>query len=180
MIQDTPGYQAILRHYGDRRATRSGVLLIDHINQGLVILDRIGSDNVVKEAYAVHPIFQADDDLKEHFFQSVDLHPLVVLYAMEYRNIANGFLSEKIVMPVPTSAMSIFNTGPKPLHPIKISPLSAVNKMLIADKVQNRKDFDRYHKGLHDRSDELDFYFKHWLQELDISEDRYQELIEGL
>jgi len=52
--------------------------------------------------------------------------------------------------------------------------------MLVADKVQNRKDFLAYHKGTHARSDELDYYFKLWLRRLDISEERYQELVEGL
>lgn len=52
--------------------------------------------------------------------------------------------------------------------------------MLVADKVQNRKDFKRYHEGTHDRSRELAYYFDLWLTVLQISPERYEELIEGL
>jgi len=176
MIQSTRGYLAIAHHYGSRRAVRSGVLLIDHINQGLTILDRLGADDVVKEAFAVHPIFQADDDLKENFQVAADLNPMVILYAMEYRNCANAFLSH--VIEKGPDAWGKESLHPK--RPLHLSPLPPVNLMLVADKVQNRKDFELYHKGQHKRSDELDFYFKLWLQRLDVSEDRYQELIKGL
>lgn len=176
MIQDTPGYRAITRFYGDKRAKRSQVLLIDHINQGIEILNRMDADEVVMEAYAVHPIFQSNPDLKENFYQCADLHPLVVLYAMEYRSTANGFLSNQIEKgPGSWGAEEIY-----PKVPLRLSPLAPVNLMLVADKVQNRKDFLRYHKGTHDRSDELDFYFNMWLRALDISEEKYQELVEGL
>jgi hypothetical protein len=47
--------------------------------------------------------------------------------------------------------------------------------MLIADKIQNRKDFELYHLGKHERSSELDSYFKNWLERLDITEEFYQE-----
>jgi len=96
MIHDTPGYQMIARHYGDKTTARSGVLLINHINEGIEILNRYGADPVVMEAYAVHPIFQNDADLKANFYQCADLHPLITLYAIEYRNIANQFLSDQI------------------------------------------------------------------------------------
>lgn len=188
MIFETPGYKKIVQFYGDRRANRSGVLLIDHINQGIEILRRLGSDEVVMEAYAVHPIFQADDDPKVHFYQCDDLHPLITLYAMEYRNTANAFLSYKIIREDPARVWDddlktyVRPTGPTILakHPIKLSPLQPVNEMLIADKVQNRKDFLRYHAATHDRSLELDFYFRYWLDALGISEAKYQELTEGL
>jgi hypothetical protein len=176
MIQEAPGYKKIVQFYGDKRTERSGVLLINHINEGIEILNRYGADEVVMEAYAVHPIFQADPDLRDNFFQCDDLHPLIVLYAMEYRNIANGFLSNQIEK----GPDSWGRVGCYPKKPLKLSPLQPVNVMLVADKVQNRKDFLRYHKGTHDRSDELDFYFNLWLRALDISEEKYSELIEGL
>lgn len=48
--------------------------------------------------------------------------------------------------------------------------------MLIVDKVQNRKDFELYHLGKHKRSNELNQYFKNWLERLSISEDKYHHL----
>jgi hypothetical protein len=59
---------------------------------------------------------------------------------------------------------------------IRLSPLKDVNDMLIADKIQNRKDFDLYHKGKHERSEELDEYFKNWFNRLGITEEFYQEM----
>jgi len=43
-----------------------------------------------------------------------------------------------------------------------------VKYMLLADKLQNYKDFKRYHKGEHLRTEELDSYFNKWLDYLDV------------
>ncbi|MNV74432.1 hypothetical protein D3C71_1676480 [compost metagenome] len=48
--------------------------------------------------------------------------------------------------------------------------------MLIADKVQNRKDFLAHHSGTHPRRAELDHYFKVWLRALDVDEDEFSAL----
>ena len=52
--------------------------------------------------------------------------------------------------------------------------------MLVADKVQNRKDFLAFHEGIHERTLELDYYFKYWLEALQITEEMYEELVKGL
>lgn len=39
-----------------------------------------------------------------------------------------------------------------------------LNDMLLADKIQNRKDFRMYHLGKHERSDELEAYFNLWIE----------------
>jgi hypothetical protein len=179
MIEKTPGYQAIVRHYGDRRTKRSGVSLIDHINQGIKILRRIGADEVTMEAYAVHPIFQADADLKANFFQCADLNQLVVLYALEYRNMANRSLSDIVIESWQGGPHNDYRTLLLD-RPIATSPLDPVNQMLIADKVQNRKDFLIYHKGSHPRSAELDFYFNSWLKALGVDEQTYLDLVKDL
>jgi hypothetical protein len=53
----------IAEYYGDRRAKRSGVPYINHITEGLVVMDRLGASKVAKDAYCVHPIFQDDATL---------------------------------------------------------------------------------------------------------------------
>ncbi len=63
---------------------------------------------------------------------------------------------------------------------IRLSPIKAVNDMLIADKVQNRKDFLRYHYGPHQHWRELDLYFQMWLFRLGISDRQYRDLVDGL
>ena len=128
------------------------------------------------EAYAVHPIFQNDSDLLGNYLQASLLDPIVVLYAIEYRNIANNFLSDAIEKGQDGWGREAFHVK----RQLKLSPIKGVNDMLVADKVQNRKDFLAYHLGSHARSDELDHYFKMWLKKLEISEERYQELVEGL
>ena len=164
-IKDTIGYQLITDFYGDGCANRSGVPLMNHINEGITILDRIGAEIEAQEAFATHPLFQNDDDLSKNFGLISKLDQKIVALSFEYRNVANRFLTQHM---------------PKKLHEVKLSPIVEVNQMLIADKVQNRKDFLLYHFGTHQKSDTLDIYFKLWLSALNISEERYQNLIEGL
>lgn len=164
-IKDTIGYQLITDFYGDSCAKRSGVPLMNHINEGIIILERIGAGIAVQEAFATHPLFQNDDDLSNNFDLISNLSQKVVALSFEYRNIANSFLTKHM---------------PKQENEIMLSPIAEVNQMLIADKVQNRKDFLLYHFGTHQASDILDIYFKLWLSALNISEERYHNLVEGL
>ena len=163
MIKETIEYQMISEHYGDNVAKRSQVPLINHINEGLVVLDQIRANDAAKRAFCIHPLLQNDLDLKNNWPTVYNVcSPKVVMLAMEYRNIANSFLSDKIP--------EFQNT------PIKLSPIAAVNDMLIADKVQNCKDFWTYHYGTHPRSNELEVYFDKWLDALGVSEEQYEEL----
>ena len=95
------------------------------------------------------------------FLHKFSFAPEAAVPAMEYRNIANAYLSKHF-----TGTEDIF----------QLSVLDEVNQMLIADKVQNRKDFERYHQGSHENSEQLQIYFKNWLDKLGVSEARYQEL----
>jgi len=119
---------------------------MNHIDEGLIVLDAIGAEEIAKRAYCLHPLLQDDENLK------------AVFLAMEYRIVANSCLSHHV--------------GVAP----RASTIDAVNQMLIADKVQNRKDFEQHHKGVHPESERLSAYFANWLSELGISEERYQEL----
>lgn len=175
-IEHTAGYAMIRDFYGDRTAKRSGVPLIAHIHEGIGILGRIGADQETMEAYAVHPLFQADGDLAANWERAAELAPRVVLLALEYRNVANAFLSDKVEKGPDAMGRESFHIK----GPFSLSPVPQVNTMLIADKVQNRKDFERHHRGTHARSDELDHYFKTWLKRLGISETHYLTLIDGL
>ncbi len=59
---------------------------------------------------------------------------------------------------------------------IRLSPIIEVNQMLMADKLQNRKDFEIYQEGIHERSSELKQYFMNWFKRLEISEEMYQNI----
>lgn len=51
-----PEYYLIKGYYFDRRAKRSNVFLINHIEEGLVILDVMGASEKAKKAFCLHPI----------------------------------------------------------------------------------------------------------------------------
>lgn len=163
-------YAAIRAHYGDRRAERSQLPLLNHIHEGVQILLELGAPLRAMEAFCLHPLLQADPDLQTALtadspFQHYRPDPAAVLLAMEYRRVANAYLS-------------CHYQGNA--DPIGLSCLTEVNQMLIADKVQNRKDFELHHAGGHGNRIALAAYFKNWLNRLGVSEARYQALRQRL
>jgi hypothetical protein len=162
-------YELIARHYGNQKAKRSGVWLMNHIDEGLFILDKIDASPAAKSGYCLHPLVQLDADLKQfmadgrHVYMMQQGGTLTALVnALEYRNIANAYLSKRMI---------------NRLEDIALSPLKDVNDMLIADKIQNRKDFERYHKATHPNSKRLADYFEDWCERLGITEDFYQSVV---
>lgn len=146
-------YDTINEFYGTTCAKRSGIPYIAHIMEGLNVLDAIGASDEAKFAYMLHPIFQDDAaviNLKKYAHIA---DPYVLGLCMEYRSIANQYLSKRQINSV---------------DDIKLSPLKDVNDMLIADKVQNYKDFLLYQDN-HERRAELDQYFKNWHFKLGIN-----------
>lgn len=159
---ETLEYKMIAQYYGDKKAKRSGCYLMNHIDEGLFVLQQYGASEEAKKAFCIHPMIQMDQDLKENFDMVKDAVSAEILaLAMEYRNIANQYLSMRTV---------------SHLSEISLSPLLEVNDMLRADKVQNYKDFLTYHHQTHPRSEILDEYFQTWLAKLDISKDEFESL----
>lgn len=147
-------YDLIKSFYGSSCAKRSGVPLINHIDEGLEILNKIGATELAKRAYCIHPIIQSDADFVNNLNLLESIDGRVVALATEYRRVANAYLSRRII---------------NSIDEIELSPSKDVNDMLIADKVQNKKDFDLYHKGKHERSNELTEYFNNWFKRLNIN-----------
>ena len=145
--------QIISNFYGNKIANRSGVRLMNHIDEGLRILEKIGASEIAKRAYCLHPILQSDKEISENYNLLKNIDNQVVIALVEYRSVANEYLSRKKI---------------NSIDDIRLSPLSDVNDMLIADKVQNKKDFELYHKRKHERSDELTKYFDNWLKRLGV------------
>jgi hypothetical protein len=175
--------QAIMAFYGDRTAERSGVPLINHIIEGVTILQALTSDEVAARAFCLHPIYQSDQDLLDHGVKFTKMlgnlfDPMSLVYTMEYRRVANNFLSGAVRWePMGDGEGKTILTQP---HDIILSNLGAVNNMLIADKIQNRKDFLAHHFGKHEKSDILDAYFRLWLERLSISHTSYKRITELL
>ena len=159
-LRATVEYRAIAEHYGDQRAERSGVRYLDHIEQGAAVMLAVGAPVEAILAYCLHPLCQGDEDLTT-FDPTVASTPTVLMYVMEYRNVANRYLSFHFQ---------------KDTRDAVLSPLAGVNQMLIADKVQNRKDFEAHHALTHPNRHRLHGYFKRWLRVLGVNEDEYERL----
>lgn len=164
-------FKAISDFYGNRKAKRSNIPYINHIIEGLIVLEYINASDLAKRAYCLHPFFQTDEDLKDLFinnkfdiFKKYQVPVDAIILAMEYRSTANSFLSDK------------------QKEDYRPSPLNDVRDMLIADKIQNFKDFQANIHLYEEKREVLTNYFKSWLDILDINQDKYEELkslIEG-
>lgn len=143
-------YQTISNHYGNQRAKRSGVLLINHIDEGLTILDLIVSSKDAKLAFCIHPLAQAYLDVEWSSVKNL---------AKEYAYFANKFLCNESTDHIKTKNQLEIHLH----YDIDYRISDDCIDMLIADKIQNRKDFMKYHKGTHDRSSELERYFDLWI-----------------
>lgn len=157
-FKETTEYKTISEFYGDIRTKRSDVPLMNHIDEGIEIMVLRNASDLAIRAYIVHPIFQGDDALTEIFNTGTTIDPNVVLRAMEYRRAANAYLCTPTTDEWDEAAIS---------RAVGLL-LADVRDMLIADKIQNQKDFLIYHLGTHKRSNELDRYFKNWLKFLGV------------
>lgn len=145
-------YQIIKKYYGSDKAKRSGIALINHIDEGLIILDYLGTNRFTKDAYCLHPMFQSNNDFNKNiFFDLKGVDYSSVILTIEYRNVANSYLSSSDIKN---------HLGFTNLY---------IKKLLIADKIQNYKDFMIYHKNSHDNADRLYNYFWNWFGLLGLS-----------
>ncbi len=162
-------YQLISDSFQMMYAKRSGVHYMNHIDEGLMVLKDIGASEDAMKAFCLHPLVQMDDALLETFdtLSSNSLIQRPLALAMEYRSVANKWLSNKV-------QGGWFTTSPT------LSPLKEVNDMLIADKLQNYKDFLLYHKKTHKRSEDLEIYFHSWLNALGMPIRKTQDLMQNI
>ncbi len=139
-------YKLISEYYSTKTTKRSGVQLINHIDEGIEILKSINASIDVIDAYCLHPILQSDEAFNGNInFNFEGINSKVLLLTVEYRRVANSYLS----------TMKIENFVGFTNNEIK--------QMLYADKIQNEKDFRLYHENTHPRSKELREYFDNWI-----------------
>lgn len=146
----TPEYEAIAAFYGDRRAKRSGVRLMQHIDEGLMLLREWDATDLAKRAFCLHPIVQNDEDVDVTWS---DAYPL----ACEYRDRANAFLCRP---------ETDYITRYRQLKDVVGTMSRDCRDMLLADKLQNWKDFRLYHAETHPRKGMLGGYFPLWVHYL--------------
>lgn len=161
-------FKVVSMYYEGKVANRTLIPYINHIKEGLIILDKIGATDNAKYAYCLHPIYQVkktEEELSYIEKYEAEFNPHVVLLAKQYAKTANSYLCKRHYQ----SKDDV----------IRLSEYPEVNQMLVADKIQNRKDFEDHYenqsdKETFDRSDRLSQYFKNWLKALSVSEDAYQ------
>lgn len=159
---DSEEYGLIEEYYGNRTAKRSGVWLMNHIDEGLAVLAKLNAPKEAYSTFCLHPLVQNDVDLasNEHL---IEKYPhLNWQGAFEYRETANAYLAHRDISSI---------------DDIELSGNPAVNMALIADKVQNYKDFMLYHYGKHDNSDRLFNYFHNWFDKLGITDKNLIDLL---
>ena len=143
--------ETIKQVYGEQKATRSQIPLINHIYEGLLILDVLDASDKAKRAFCIHPIVQNNQLVDVSWSDALEL-------AIEYKEKANSYLCNPVTDWVKT------------IDDIKkcVGGMSQdCRLMLIADKYQNRKDFNIYHKATHQRSQQLSAYFDLWIEYLE-------------
>jgi hypothetical protein len=147
----TAEYKLIYEFYRGQRAQRSGLPLINHIKEGVDLLHNWNRPEIEVRAFCLHPLVQNNLFLADpKLFES---YPLAVEYAQK----ANAYLY-------------------KPENDLWDDPSSVSHRlgdmsigcawMLLADKVQNQKDFRIHHWFSHPRRHQLEHYFNLWIETL--------------
>lgn len=184
-VIDTPEYMAIERFYGSNTTARSKVPLMNHIRQGVRIIEALdgklpnGTAFAPKAAacgYCLHPLLQNDRELLTVGMleltrgEDYDFRSLHVALAMEYRWRANNWLSDKVTL---SEGSTVINSRPN------AGSVAEVRAMLIADKVQNYKDYLVHHAQTHAKREQLSVYFPVWLRHLDINHAHFTRLADA-
>lgn len=143
-------YDVIKQFYGTQVAARSGVPLMNHIDEGCELLVAWLRPDIELAAFCLHPIVQNDEPADATWVTWSEAYDL----ACEYRDRANAYLCR-------TDTDWIQTPDDLAMH---MQPMStACAYLLLADKVQNQKDFLIYHSLTHPRAAELQRYFSVWI-----------------
>ncbi len=148
--------QEYKEHYVDGKAARSGVPLMNHIDEGLRVLRDIGASERAIRAYMLRPLLQADGDFLKVLSAPellAKVKPDVIMLAMEYRKCANAYLCRP-----GTDGWDLDRIETE----VNLVSVDVIH-MLYADKIQNRKDFIKHHSMTHPRRHQLRNYFENWL-----------------
>ena len=159
-------YYSVIDNFYKDMATSKGVPYINHINEGVTHLENMKVDDTVINAFILHPFVQCvnlkgtykdclltEKELEKHI-NIFEIEPEIAFDLLLYRKYANSYLcresTDKYVL---SDAFADVKGVVK--YPNTI-------KMLIADKLQNFKDFLQYRQD-HPRKEFLHNYFTNWL-----------------
>lgn len=173
VVEDSNPYVTISKYLGDEVTWKSKKFKMDHIDEGLAIMEIRNASKYAKSAFCLHPMMQDDCDLRKHrsgkgLSLPDSMVPMrVLINVMDFRSVANEY-----------KLFSYPRKKIKSVYDIRKSPLKDVDEMLIADKVQDRKDFEVY--GVYGDEKDHAEYFKNWLERLDIKDVDYKKYKESL
>ena len=155
-------HDIVRNYYGDGHAFRSQLPLINHIDEGLYILQERGAGQVAMQAFCLHPLLQGDKDLLANYKKSfAGVDPEALILAVEYRHVANAYLSkDKVRFP-------------------KAGVLPEVREMLVADKIQNKKDFQVYPSDV-GNAEQLEGYIRRWFTSVGFAVSQYEKMANGI
>ena len=155
----------IKKHYKNKQSS-CGVPYINHIEQGLDIIKTYSIDTnkeLASDAFCIHPIVQSKVDFNKALY-NVSLNFLdhsIIMLSTKYGCIANLYLSNNTLNSVTKK------------HILKELDHSSILKlMLIADKIQNKINFEINYSDKHNAA-ELEIYFNNWFQLLGVTNEEY-------
>lgn len=149
----TAEYKLITDHYRGQYAERSGRHKMEHIKEGCRLLVGWQRPDVEHRAFCIHPLIT---EKKDFIYEQKDSYHL----ACEMMFHANRYLCRP-----ETDHLTIRGSRRELLK--HLGPMSeSCAWLLLADKVQNRSDFMKYHAFTHARGDTLIRYFDLWIQTL--------------
>lgn len=156
-------YQLIREHYGERCAKRSGILLMNHIDEGLAILKGLEASWEEAAAFCLHPLLQDGCSSTTWRGLCYRFDQGVTWLLVTYVGLANKYLPKAVVK------QTLMGMGTNPIDLTGIGP-GGVRLMLVADKIQNRKDF-KLHWNKYSNWSQLTTYFDAWLKALDLDDE---------
>uniref|UniRef100_A0AAU6W1B1 Uncharacterized protein n=1 Tax=Pseudomonas phage Nican01 TaxID=3138540 RepID=A0AAU6W1B1_9CAUD len=156
-------YDLIELFYKDKTAKRSGVRLMNHIDEGIQMMYEMRASGIAISAFCLHPIAQSGNKGFHILLTAARKQKIrheAIHLAQQYAYAANSFLCK------PSTDHFTHKDLCREVGPLNQDLIH----MLVADKIQNEKDFELYHKGSHPRSEQLAHYFNLWLEYLEYCE----------
>jgi hypothetical protein len=162
VLEHSPEWRVARELLIGRETKRTGVNYFQHVEEGVKILQAIGAAFSTQKAFCIHPLVQCDEDLLNSLSVLHRFCSRSVALAFEYRWVANRGTRQHVCQD----------------WIVQLSVWPAVNQMLVADKVQNCKDFRQYYTAAtHPMYAELDRYFQVWFDALHIDNAQYESLV---
>ena len=159
-------YYNVISEFYKGKATSKGIPYINHIDEGVGHLENLHVSDVLINAFILHPFVQCvnlkgtykdclltEKELEKHI-NIFEIKPEIAYELLLYRKFANSYLCRP-----ETDGYSIVEA----YEDIKeLQNYQGTIRMLIADKLQNFKDFLLYRQD-HPRVKQLTTYFTYWL-----------------